>query len=119
MKQYPTPVFNDDKERAEQEAQRRAEERERKRQQVRADFPIVTAEADYWNSLFPGTRIVWAIEGDKEIGPVPPEVREAHKAREQQAQPPAPAPTERVQPSAYERALAEMNKMKQTKRTKR
>lgn len=118
MKHYPTPVFNDDIERAEQEAQRRAEERERKRQQVRADFPIVTAEADYWNSLFPGTRIVWAIEGDKEIGPVPPEVREAHHAR-QDAQTPAPAPAPRVQPSAYERAQAEMNKLKQTKRTKR
>jgi hypothetical protein len=118
VKQYPTPIFNDDKERAEQEAQRRAEERERKRQQVRADFPTVTAEADYWNNLFPGTRIVWAIEGDKEIGPVPPEEREAFKAR-QQAQTPAPAPAQRVQPSAYERALAEMNRLKETKRIKR
>lgn len=118
MKQYPTPVFNDEIERAEQQAQQRAEERERKRQQVRADFPVVTAEADHWNTLFPGTRIVWAIEGDKEIGPVPPEEREAHKAR-QHAQQPAPAPAQRVPPSAYERAQAEMNKFKQTKRTKR
>jgi hypothetical protein len=118
VKQYPIPVFNDDKERAEQQAQQRAEERERKRQQVRADFPVVTAEANHWNTLFPGTRIVWAIEGDKEIGPVPPEEREAYKAR-QHAQQPAPAPAPRAQPSAYERAQAEMNKMKQTKRTKR
>jgi hypothetical protein len=118
VKHYPTPVFNDDIERAEQAAKQRAEERERKRQQVRADFPIVTAEADYWNNLFPGTKIVWAIEGDNEIGPVPPEEREAFKAR-QQAQETAPAPAERVQPSAYERALAEMNKLKTTKRTKR
>lgn len=119
MKQFPTPVFNDDIERAEQEAKRRAQEREQKRQQVRADFPTVTAEADYWNNLFPGTRIVWAIEGDKEIGPVPPEEREAFKARQQQAQQPAPAPAQRVQPSAYERAQAEMIKLKQAKRTKR
>lgn len=119
MKQYPTPVFNDDKERAEQEAKRRAEERERKRQQVRADFPIVTSFADDLRAQGFDPRIVWAIEGENEIGPVPPDEREAFKARQQQAQQPAPAPAEQVQPSAYERALAEMNKMKQTKRTKR
>lgn len=118
MKQFPTPVFNDDIERAEQEAKRRAEERERKRQQVRADFPVVTNFADELRAQGFDPRIVWAIEGDKEIGPVPPEEREAYKAR-QHAQQPAPAPAERVQPSAYERAQAEMMKLKQTKRTKR
>jgi hypothetical protein len=118
VKQYPTPVFNDDIERAEQQAQQRAEERERKRQQVRADFPIVTDFADELRAQGLDPRIVWAIEGGKEIGPVPPEEREAFKAR-QHAQQPAPAPAQRVQPSAYERAQAEMNRLKQTKRTKR
>ena len=118
MKHYPTPVFNDDKERAEKEAKRRAEERERKRQQVRANFPIVTNFADELRAQGFDPRIVWAIEGGKEIGAVPPDEREAYNAR-QQAQTPAPAPAERVQPSAYERALAEMNKLKETKRTKR
>lgn len=116
---YPTLIFNDDKERAEQEAKRRAEERERMRLKVRQDFPQITAFADDLRAQGFDPKILWAIEGDNEIGPVPPEAREAHKARLQQAHPSAEAPATQAQPSAYERALAEMNKIKQTKRTKR
>lgn len=75
VKQFPKPVFDD----AIDELQRAKEEQERRRealrQRVRECFPEITQFAEACRAVSPGTRLVWAVEQQYVIGPVPEDVR--------------------------------------------
>lgn len=76
MKQYPKPVFDDalDEQRAAEQA--KAQRREAMRQRVREAFPTITAWADDIRESFPEARLVWAVEQQYVVGPVPEDVRQ-------------------------------------------
>lgn len=71
MKQFPTPIFDDAHDEREAQAKAKAERTEALRLKVRESFPQITEFADEMRALFPGTRIVWAMEGGNRIGNVP------------------------------------------------
>lgn len=116
MSDFPEPRFDDEIERQQEAERLRREAHERKRAEFRAKFPKVTDFADELRALGLEPKIVWAIEDGNEVGPVPDNEREAHYNR-QHAEP-APARIEAHTPTAYERAVAALQKEKPT-RTKR
>lgn len=70
---YPEPVFDDERDAKERAERERAAEIERRRAANRARMPIVTSVFDEYEAQFPGCKVIWAIEGDVVVGKPPRE----------------------------------------------
>lgn len=72
-REYPEPVFDDARDARERAERERAAEIERRRAENRARMPIVASLLDEYAAQFPGSKIVWAIEGGHVVGKPPRE----------------------------------------------
>jgi hypothetical protein len=86
-------IFDDEREVKERQLLLREQAREKRRQENREKFPQVTAFFDEMNALFPGTRVIWAIENGNVVGNPPPDALEKHR-QEQAARLGQPKPTD-------------------------
>lgn len=51
---------------------------------MRAAFPTVAEVVDELRRDFPNVKVIWAIEGERSVGKVPPQALAQHQARQRQ-----------------------------------